>query len=535
MNLIPKPQKFEKKTGYCKIDNLLVYYVDDNISELKDTICSILRIGLKRELEFKKGNIDFIYNPSVKKEGYILDVSENSIVVQASTSVGALWAAQTIRVLGEFDLEEPILECCHIEDYPQYEWRGLLYDECRHFFGKEATKKLLDMMSLHKLNVLHWHLTDDQGWRIEIKKYPLLTEIGSKRKATHINGWQSLDVDQTPYEGFYTQEDIKEIINYAKNLGIMIVPEIDIPGHFSAAIAAYKNLACREMDCEVPWWFGGKIPFVQGIKYAGRPICVSKESSLNFVHDILDEVCDLFPAPYYHVGGDEAEMKEWKTCPDCQKKMKEKGFSNVAELQCDFINGIQKYVAKKNKRLIGWNEVLKGDALDNDVLVQYWTFNKDSKVKTHLKNGGDVILSKHQFFYFDMPYSQYQLKNTYKFTPKAVGVPKEHYKQVKGVEGAMWTEWIPDVYKFEFHLYPRFEALAEVAWNQNGKDYTEFLARLEKFKPILNKHKINYAENEVCNSMGLFKRARYRACWYNGDQRLELKENDLIKQSKKDI
>lgn len=534
MNLIPKPQRYDKKDGYCKIDNLLVYYVDEKIAELKDTICSILRIGLKRELEFKKGNIDFIYNPSVKDEGYILDVLEDSIVVQASSSTGALWAAQTIRIIGEFDLEEPLLECCHIEDYPEFSWRGLLYDESRHFYGKEATKKLLDMMSLHKLNVLHWHLTDDQGWRIEIKKYPLLTQIGSKRKATHINGWRSIDVDPTPYEGFYTQEDIKEIIEYAKSRGIMIVPEIDMPGHFSAAIAAYKDLACREMDCEVPWWFGGSIAFAEHIKYANRPACVSKEKTLNFIHDVLDEVCELFPAPYYHVGGDEAVMNEWKTCPDCQKKMKEKGFKDVKQLQCDFINGIQKYVATKNKRLIGWNESLKGDALDNSVLVQYWTFQKDGKVNDHLRKGGDVILSKHQFFYFDMPYSQYQLKNTYNFTPKAVGVQDEYLKQVKGVEGAMWTEWLPDVYKFEFHLYPRMEALAEVAWNQNGKNYQEFMARLEQFKSILDKNKINYAENKVCDQMGFFKRIKYQKCWYRGDQNLELKENSAIKNAKKE-
>lgn len=534
MNLIPKPQHFKKSDDFCNLSDLIFYHIDKEISQSKDVIYSILKLGLKRDLEEKKGCIDFLYNRKIPKEGYNLNIYKDGIRVEASDYVGALYAAQSLRILGEFDLEEPVLECCEIEDYPEYPWRGLLYDESRHFYGVNATKRLIDLMSLHKLNVLHWHLSDDQGWRIEIKKYPRLVEIGSKREQSQINGWRSTDGDGIPVSGYYTQDEIRDIIEYAGQRGIMIIPEIDMPGHFGAALAAYNDLACRALDRPVPWYFGGNIPMRKGIFDWNRPACVSNPKTMEFIYDVIDEVCALFPAPYFHVGGDEAPMGEWKTCPSCQALMKKKGFTNVKQLQCNFINEIKAYVEKKNKRLIGWNEALKGDNLDSNVIIQYWTYMKDNNVPKHLKNGGEIILSKHQNFYFDMPYSQYQLKNTFNFSIKGCGLDPAYRGQIKGVEGAMWTEWIPDVYKFDFHLFPRLEALAEVAWNANSKNYGEFLNRLASFKPILKALKVNYAENSICDEMGFFKKYKYKSQWYHGNQNLELEENKKIKISKED-
>ena len=212
MNIIPKPQHFKKSDDFCNLSDLIFYHIDKEISQSKDVIYSILKLGLKRDLEEKKGCIDFLYNRKIPKEGYNLNIYKDGIRVEASDYVGALYAAQSLRILGEFDLEEPVLECCEIEDYPEYHWRGLLYDESRHFYGINATKRLIDLMSLHKLNVLHWHLSDDQGWRIEIKKYPRLVEIGSKREQYQINGWRSTDGDGIPVSGYYTKEESRGII-----------------------------------------------------------------------------------------------------------------------------------------------------------------------------------------------------------------------------------------------------------------------------------------------------------------------------------
>ncbi|MEG2562052.1 MAG: beta-N-acetylhexosaminidase [Clostridia bacterium] len=474
------------------------------------------------------------FDASQPAEGYKLTVAKSGITICASAYKGVLYAIQSLRVGTKIDCKKPIfsLSCFVANDFPQYEWRGEMLDESRHFFGKAAVLRLLDIMSLNKLNVFHWHLTDDQGWRIEIKKYPLLTTIGSKREKSGIHGWQSIDDDGTPHSGFYTQDDIKEIVAYAQKLGIDIVPEIDMPGHFAAAFAAYSHLACRDIKVDVPWYFGGKYPSTHGQKDWNRSACIGKKSTYEFVFDVIDEIVSLFPFPYFHIGGDEAPKEEWKTCPDCQALMREKGLANINQLQCYFINEVAEYLKTKNRTLLGWNEVLEGNILDKSTLVQYWTDRKDKAVKKHLDKGGRVLLSKHKFFYFDMCYCQYPLSNTYEFSPYFDGIKKKHASQIVGVEGEMWTEWVGDVYKMDFQLFPRMQALAEVAWNNKDKDFDEFLTRIESYHDILDSFGVNYAETEIAQPKGKAFRAKETMLWYSQNQDRELERNRELKKNK---
>lgn len=529
-NLIPHPQKASARDGVCDLKRVDALKIAPQFTRCADNIRSIAQTGLKKELSQSGSTaIEVVYDAQQPAEGYRLDIASDTIRIEASSDAGALYGMQSLRVMAQWDSASPKdkLECALIEDYPQFGWRGLLLDEGRHFFGESTVKKLLDLMSMHKLNVLHWHLTDDQGWRVEIKKYPLLTEIGSKRSESQIHGWKKKvsDSDHTPHSGFYTQEQLKEIVAYADALGIMIVPEIDMPAHFAAAFAAYGSLACRDKKVDVPWYFGGNYPMSQGITDWNRSACIGNPATMDFIHTVIDEISEIFPAPYFHIGGDEAPMEEWKTCPKCQALMKKEGLANVQQLQAYFINSVQKYVASKGKRLIGWNEVLKGNMLDNSVIVQYWTVQPDAKVKKHLQSGGEVILSKHQYFYFDMPFGQYPLANAYRFQPYFGGVTKENISQVKGVEGAAWTEWIADAKKLEFQLFPRFEALSEVAWYQGKKDIKEFYARLDAFKPILDGMGIGYAKDEICKISNPFKRIANQRKWYCENENVEYDRN----------
>ena len=378
-----------------------------------------------------------------------------------------------MRILADYDIGGRTVPCCSIHDAPRWGWRGMSLDESRHFFGKEEVKRLLDMLFMMKLNVFHWHLTDDQGWRIEIKKYPRLTETGSKRTCTQVDGWHTSHMVNEPHEGFYTQEDIREIVAYANARGIMVVPEIDMPAHFAAAQAAYPWLACRELEREVPGYFGGRVPTLHGVMDSNRSACLGKESTFQFIFDVIDEVCELFDAPYFHIGGDEAPKDEWKKCPHCQAKMKEMHLNDVEELQGWFNNRVLEYVKQKGKRLIGWNEILAAGNLDPSVIGQYWTPKRD-----------------------------------------------------KNVEAEVWTEWIDKRPKLDLNVYPRMQALAEVAWSaEERKKYADFKERLEAFKPTLDALGIGYAVTSVAEP-GTFQRQKPRRLFYCGDTHYELKLNE---------
>lgn len=511
--LIPIPKKYEEKTGSFKLGK-------------KCKVYSEFELELLKAERSEDANLRIVKNEGLAQEEYTLDINEEGVFISAATETGAYYALQSLRQLAKTDTGVFCAPYVSIKDSPKYSWRGLSLDESRHFFGMEEVKRLLDFMFMFKLNVFHWHLTDDQGWRIEIKKYPLLTEIGSKRKETQINGWGKSDVIKEDYAGFYTQEQIKEVVDYASKRGIMVVPEIDMPAHFAAAMAAYPWLACRELEREVPGYFGGMVPLKRGIKDWNRTACLGKETTFEFIYNVIDEITELFPAPYFHIGGDEAPTDEWKKCPKCQSLMKEHGMADEYDLQAYFNNEILKYVEKKGKRLIGWNEILKSKTISRDVIGQYWTPKRDKNVEIHAKCGGDLILSNHRSFYFDMTYAQYPLDFTYKFDPERYHITGESLNRVLGVEAEIWTEWIDGREKLDLNLFPRVTALSEVAWSpQERMNWKSYKTRLDILKPTLKELGIGYARDGVSLPKNLFERARIRKQFHAGDTHLELKLN----------
>jgi len=531
LNIIPKPNNFCSKEGNFVLPKSANIACPKLFEQAGLALIEYAKAEKDTNLAFdnKNAKIIFLENAQLDSEEYVLDIKKSGIEIQASSSQGAFYAVQTLRQAWEQELP-----CCAIQDKPRFTWRGLLLDESRHFFGKESVKKLLDMMAYYKLNIFHWHLTDDQGWRIEIKKYPLLTKIGSVRKGTHIHGWRRAnlkkDVIWEEYGGFYTQDDIKEIVAYAQERGINIVPEIDMPGHFAAALAAYNWLGCRELKRDVAYYFGGKIPFMQGIRDWNRSACVGKDSTYEFIYNIIDEIVELFPFPYFHIGGDEADKSEWKKCAHCAKVMEEHNLKDYNELQAHFNNKIITYLKSKGRRLIGWNEVLAGGNIDNSVVAQYWTLKRDTNAEMHINNGGNLIMSRHNCFYFDMCHAQVSLKNTYTFSPIHEGIESGALSNIIGVEGCLWTEWVDSQEKLELNLYPRMIALAETGWTQEGgKDWQDFLCRLSHHEKTLDRLGINYAHKDIYLSNNKLRNWLDIKRWYTKDQHFELRRNKELK------
>lgn len=533
MNIIPKPQKAVEKSGRFTLSASTGYYLDAVFAAQEPFFTALIGRALKEKpaaCAQDAAAIVFLKDESLPADGYKLSVTADSVRVSAGDRGGVLYAMQTLRQIFDADLHEDAesltAPCCQIEDAPRYKWRGLMLDSARHFWDVATVKRYLDLMFRNKLNVFHWHLTDDQGWRIEIKKYPLLTEIGSKRKDTEIHGWKSLDMEGKPHEGFYTQEEIREIVRYAEERNIMVVPEIDMPAHFAAAMAAYNWLGCREIPCEVHWFFAGFVPKHMNWPDWNRSACAGKETTYEFIFNVLDEMAELFPAPYFHIGGDEAPKDEWKKCPACQKRMAENGLKNVDELQGYFNNRVADHLKKKGKRLIVWNEALKANNLDKSVVGQYWTPQRDRYAEKYVNNGGEMIMSKHQAFYFDMYYAQYPLRNTYKFEPAKLGVKAEAQERILGVEGELWTEFIAEVEKLDLNTHPRMEALAEVAWTpREGRDFEDFMERVHHEEKALEKLGVNYAVDEVALPKNSIRRLRTYRMFYTCDQHVEMHRN----------
>ena len=517
INLIPMPKSIKEFQGGYTIDrDAVALSFDSELESLKDIVPEVLKIT-PAEPE-KIIDISFIYDSKTDKNAYSLSVTQSGVRVYASDYEGAMYAVATIRQLYKTDITDNknlTASCVEIKnDKPLYDWRGLQLDESRHFFGTDTVKKLLDFMSLYKLNRFHWHLTDDQGWRIEIKKYPLLTEIGSKRKGTQLHSWSNMEYDNTPYEGHYTQQQIAEIVEYAKKRAIEIIPEIDFPAHCASAIAAYNDLACRNIPCRVfdfcNWDLGKKLDYNDG----NRPLCLGRDKSIEFVCDVIDEVAGLFPFEYFHVGGDEAPKDEWKKCPECQARMKKEGIKTETDLQGWFTNKVNAHLKSRGKIMVGWNEILESN-IDKDIVAQYWTPKRDKKINEHMQDGGKVILSWHKYFYFDMLHSYCTPKGTYNFTYKTAKVPKKLKNSVMGVEGENWTEWTRTEDELFFKIFHRGLALAETGWtDESDKDYGSFVKRLSKQKKIMDALGIFYGSDDI--TMQKAKRKKAKLCKKNG-------------------
>ncbi len=436
-------------------------------------------------------------------EGYTLDVRPGRVVARAPEAAGLFYAVQTIRQLlpaeifrdapaGEVDWSMPAVA---IEDMPRFGWRGAHLDVGRHFMPKEFVKKYIDLLALHKLNVFHWHLTEDQGWRIEIKQYPKLTEVGSCRKET-IVGRQQRDqtqwkFDATPHCGFYTQDDAREIVAYAKARFVTVVPEIEMPGHAIAAIAAYPELGLTGEPMEVATRWG-----------VFSDILNAEPATITFMQNVLTEVMAIFPSKYIHVGGDEANKDKWKVNPRIQARIKELGVKDENALQSWFIRQMDAFLTSKGRRLVGWDEILEGGLAENAVVMSWRGIKGGIEAA---RQGHDVVMAPTTNTYFDYYQSKDQareplaiggflpLETVYEYEPVPADLEPQFAKHVLGAQGQVWTEYIPDPKHVEYMAFPRLTALAEAVWTpKDRKNYPDYIERLTPHLRRLQALDVNY-------------------------------------------
>jgi hexosaminidase len=417
-------------------------------------------------------------------EGYSLKIDPSHIRVSSATTAGVFYAIQSMRQL----IQNNTIPSLTITDKPQFTWRAFMLDEGRYFKGEKVVKDLLDEMALLKMNVFHWHLTDDQGWRIEIKKYPRLTEVGSTRRESETGTWLSNKFDGKVHSGFYSQHQIKAIIQYAADRHITIIPEIEMPGHASAAIAAYPWLGTENKRIEVPTRFG-----IQPNVYN-----VTNAKVNRFLHDVLDEVMALFPSGIIHIGGDEVKYDQWKAAAAVNAYMKANIIKTPADLQVFFTNGISNYLEQRHHRMTGWNDILGGRHENNDsadaqvnrklsqnTIIEFWTGDPKIVTEAALK-GHDVVNAYWEYTYLDYDYHTTPLSKAYSFTPIPATMPENLHHKVLGLGCQMWGEWIPAVERMNYLVYPRIAAFAEVGWTSPGnRDFNRFTNSLDGY---LRKH-----------------------------------------------
>ncbi len=498
--IIPKPMELSAGEGKFQLDENCIIQFDAKNPELKriaaffeDYLKESYRIHLTGSKDAKPIQFKIISQLNLGKEGYLLKVNKSTIVITAAAPNGIFYGMQTLKQLLPVEKENDVLNIpvVDIKDKPRFAWRGNMLDVCRHYFPVSFIKKYIDILAMYKINTFHWHLTDDQGWRIEIKKYPLLTEISSWRDETVI-GHNTSDYDGIGYGGFYTQEQAKEIVRYAAERYITVVPEIEMPGHSSAALAAYPQLGCT----------GGPYK-VQGTWGVFKDVyCAGKDETLIFLKDVLNEIMGIFPSEFIHVGGDECPKNAWKECPDCQKRIADNHLKDEHELQSWFITQMDNYLTSKGKRLIGWDEILEG-GIAPQAAVMSWR-GTSGGIEAARQNH-DVVMSPTSHMYIDY----YQSKDT-ENEPLAIGgflpvekvysyepLPEElsdvEAKHILGVQTNLWTEYVTNTKKAEYMLLPRLQAEAEVAWTKKeNKDFENFTHRLDTDYLRLEKMGINF-------------------------------------------
>jgi len=434
------------------------------------------------------------------REGYRLVVRREGVTIRAAASAGLFYGGVTLRQLLPAAIHSPkpvapptawTAPCVEIEDYPRFPWRGLLIDVARHYQPVEFIERAVDLLALHKLNRLQLHLTDDQGWRIEIRKHPRLTEVGSRRRESPVKG-NSRQGDGTPYGPFfYTQAQLRELVAYAQTRHVTLVPEIEMPGHFLGALAAYPQFACR----------GG--PFQVRTRWGIEPdiLCPGNDDAMAFVQDVLAEVVEVFPGPFVHIGGDEAPRDRWKECPKCQARIKAEGLRSEAELQTWLNRRVERFLASKGRRLIGWDEILEG-GLTPGAAVMSWRGTAGGLAAATA--GHDVVMSPTTHCYFD--YSQSRapgepesiggfipLPTVYAFEPVPADLAMDQRQHILGAQGNVWTEYIRTPAELEYFAFPRAVALAEVVWSPaEARDYADFQRRLERHLQRLDQLEVNY-------------------------------------------
>ena len=509
-DVVPLPSKIEVDTAgvadkYFALDEKTVIYCAQpelaNEAELfAGYIKPLTGIDMKTaDAQPSKNYVALTVDASLANpEEYKIEIKPEDITVSGGSAAGVLYGLQTLRKAvpdaGEHNVLYPVGT---VEDSPRFAYRGAHLDVGRHFFPTDSVKTYLDMMALHNMNTFHWHLTEDQGWRIQIDKYPNLTETGSKRRGTTI-GHNTAEIDTIPVGGFYTKDEIRDIIDYAAKRHITIIPEVDLPGHMQAALASYPELGCTGGPYEV-WCNWG---------VTDQVLCAGNDSVYTFLDDVLGEVADLFPSEYIHIGGDECAKGEWEKCAKCQAKIKELGIKadkeHTAEqkLQSHVTKHVSDFLASKGKKIIGWDEILEGGIAD-DATVMSWRGEAGGIKASEM--GHDVIMTPNTYLYFDYYQSpdkdkqplaiggNLPIDKVYSYEPVTEAMTPEQAAHIKGVQANVWTEYIPTFAQVQYMALPRWAALAEIQWMQPGtRDYAAFYKRLQHLAKIYDAEGFNY-------------------------------------------
>lgn len=513
--IIPAPVSIQGFKGDFVISEktrIILAPADDETKLAADFFANLVRNSTGMSLPVEegkksaKGSVFMTLDTAIENdEGYELTVTHKKVIVRGGSAAGLFYAVQTMRQIMPTELESPsiveglvlTIPACEIKDEPRFGYRGMHLDVGRHMFPIAYIKRYIDMIALHKMNRFHWHLTEDQGWRIEISKYPNLTTTGAYRKETLVGhgGRRPFEFDGKPYGGFYTKDEVKEIVEYARSKFITVIPEIEMPGHAMAALASYPELGCTGGPYEVQTRWG----------VFDDVYCAGKEETFSFLEDVLTEVMELFPSEYIHIGGDECPKTRWKKCPLCQKRMKEEGLKDEHELQSYFIQRIEKFVLSKGRKIIGWDEILEG-GLAPEATVMSWRGTTGGIEAARQKH--DVIMTPYTYVYLDYYQCEPQgeplaiggylpLEKVYSYNPVPEELAPEEQKYILGVQGNLWSEYLKTPDYMEYMAYPRMFAVAETGWTPNRlKDFEDFLTRIEVLKKRYDAIGINYFKGE---------------------------------------
>ena len=508
--IIPRPASYEPQKGKCALSSKTVVYVADKSLVRPATIfCKYvaeekgLQLNVAEGVAPSNGAIVLSIDKNLAPEGYTLDITKGGVVIKGGSEQGVFYGLQSLRqvVFHSKGGKKVKVECMKVEDKPHFAYRGGMLDVCRHIFSVEEVKKYIDILAMHKMNRFHWHLTEDQGWRIEIKKYPNLTKVGSMRKETLVglHTKKNNNYDGKPYGGFFTQEQVRDIVRYAAERYIEVIPEIDMPGHMVAALASYPELGCTKGPYEVRTRWG----------ISKDVLCVGRESTFEFIEGVLDEVVALFPSKFIHIGGDECPKHRWKVCPECQQRMKEEGLKDEHELQSYFMKRVEKYLSEKHGRsIIGWDEILEG-GVSKTATVMAWRGAQRGILAAKL--GNQVIMTPRHYCYLDYCQTsdhdgnnepicaagngkkyQLPLRKAYSLDPYNE-LNEEQRKVIVGVQGNMWTEYVATFDHVQHMILPRTAALAEVGWSYGNQNYDDFARRMHLLRKLYDKCGFKYA------------------------------------------
>jgi len=512
IHIVPKPKELRLNPGAFKFTSDTKFVVDGEYAQVVNFLREKFKRSAKWNLEVvtdapAKNYVELAIDTTLADEAYVLKVTKKKVAIKAKGYSGFLYGLETVRQLLPVTIESTtvvdgvdwVVPNVDISDAPRFKWRGFMMDVSRHFFGKDYIMATIDQLSLLKMNTLHLHLVDDQGWRVEIKKYPKLTQVGGFRVDQEEKPWNARPNPELGAKatlgGFYTQEDIKEIVSYASSKGINVVPEIEMPAHVMSAIAAYPELSCFQHQIMVP--SGGVWPITE-------IYCPGKETTFAFLENVLLEVMELFPSQYIHIGGDEATKTNWKVCADCKKRVRDEGLANVEELQSYFIKRMERFISSNGRTLIGWDEILEG-GLAPGATVMSWRGVKGGLEASEA--GHDVVMSPTSHCYFDYYQGDQDLEplawggnlplsKVYKFDPVVEGMTPEQANHVLGGQANLWTEYVPNEAQAQYMTYPRLAALAETVWSQKeDRQWLDFSRRVSGLFKRYDVMGVNYAKS----------------------------------------